>query len=236
MKDIVLMLLTYGGSDQRRIYGERTLRSTLHHLRYSGRLLVHIADDGSPDEYRQNLHDIAIGFANVAGVSVSNSERSGYGANYNLGTQAAHTFGEIILPLEDDWVLTQDLNLDPLVEALADERIGCIRMGYLGFTRETLRGQLAHIAGGTYFLIDSANEEPHVWAGHPRLETIEWQRAVGPWPTAYVDSTPGTPGPGDTEFMVAHMPKAREGVAWPMHLARTDGADLFGHIGTVRSY
>jgi hypothetical protein len=233
---LAILLLTYGGSPERRTYAERTLRTTLDNLRYSGNLRVHIADDGSGDEHWRALYDLAGGYPHVHGITMTDGNRGGYGHNYNLATQVIHREAEIVLPLEDDWELVRELNLDPLVEALQDPRIGCIRMGYLGFTREAVRGQLVHVAGGTYFLIDANNEEPHVFAGHPRLELAAWERAVGPWPEAYLDGTPGIPTPGDTEFMVCHKPKAREGIAWPTHLARTDGGDLFAHIGSVRSY
>jgi hypothetical protein len=228
--DLAIILLTYGGTAERQMYAERTLRSTLDRVRYSGDLFVHIADDGSPQVYRESLFEMARCHPRANGVSVTNAERGGYGRNYNLATQVVHTFAEIVLPLEDDWGLVTDLNLDPLVEALYDPRIGCIRLGYLGFTRDDFRGRLVHVAGGTYFLIDPDNDEPHVFAGHPRLESAAWEREVGPWP-----EDPGLT-PGETEFSVCHRPKARERVAWPTHLARTDGADVFGHIGTVRSY
>lgn len=225
-----IMLLTYGGSPERREYAARTLRSTLDGLRYSGNLRVHIADDGSGDEHWRPLFDLAGGYPHVHGITVTDAHRGGYGMNYNLATQVIHRESEIVLPLEDDWELNGELYADPLVEALQDPRIGCIRLGYLGFTRPDLQGRLVHVAGGTYFLIDPDNEEPHVFAGHPRLELASWEREVGPWP-----EEPGTT-PGEVEFIVCHKPKARERIAWPMHLARTDGADVFGHIGAVRSY
>lgn len=234
--DLAIVLLTYGGTAERQMYAERTLRTTLDRVHYSGDLFVHIADDGSPQVYRESLFDLASAHTPNR-VSVTNAERGGYGRNYNLATQVVHTFAEIVLPLEDDWELVTDLNLDPLVEALYDPRIGCIRLGYLGFTRDDFRGRLVHVAGGTYFLIDPDNDEPHVFAGHPRLESAAWEREVGPWPERHVDGNgDGVPTPGDTEFMVAHRPETRQRVAWPTHLARTDGADIFGHIGTIRSY
>lgn len=223
---LALVLLTYGGSAARREYAYTTLHSTLDNLRFSGPIHVHIADDGSPAEHRSVLTEIAGGYANVSRITVSNSERGGYGRNYNLATQELHQVVDIALVLEDDWTLTRELALDPIVEALADERIGCVRMGYLGFTRPELRGRAVHLAGGTYFLIDSDNEEPHIFAGHPRLETVEWERSVGPWPE-------GLP-PGTTEFEVCHLPAARASVAWPMHMIPSEGG-LFAHVGSVPS-
>ena len=236
LPDLAILLLTYGGSAERQDYAQRTLRTTLDRLRYSGRLFVHIADDGSPAGHLDGLADLADRYAHVEGVTVTDAERGGYGRSYNLATQVVHQYAGAVLVLEDDWELANELNADPLVAALYDARIGCIRLGYLGFTRDGLRGHLVHVAGGTYFLIDSDNEEPHVFAGHPRLESTAWQRDVGPWPEGFrAGDGEGVPSAQETEFMVCHKPKARERIAWPTHLARTDGADVYAHIGTVKA-
>jgi hypothetical protein len=76
-------------------------------------------------------------------------------------------------------------------------------------------------------LLDGDSPEPHVFAGHPRLETVGYQRRVGEWPEGLL--------PGETEFSVAHYQWARMGVVWPMDLVKPSG-DLFCHIGTIRSY
>ena len=116
----------------------------------------------------------------------------------------------------------QPLKLDPLVAALQEEQFGCIRMGYVGWTQE-LRSKFTSIAGQHFLSFDPSSEEPHVWAGHPRLETREWQRFVGPWPEGY--------DPGTTEMLVAQRPEARQGVVWPIDLIHPYG-NLFVHIGT----
>lgn len=217
-----LLLLTYDRKD----YAVRTLRSALDSLSYSGPVSVHIADDGSGEAYQQELHAIAGGYANVDSVCVTDSQRGGYGRNYNLALQAIHTHSEIVLPLEDDWELVQPLDLDPLVEALSEGAFGCIRLGYIGYTQE-LRGSFLRQSGRMYIALDPDSPEPHVWAGHPRLETREWQRKVGPWPEGVHD-------PGTTEFMVAQTREAREGVVWPVDLVHPRG-NLFAHIGTIQA-
>ena len=218
---LCILLLTY----ERLIYAERTLRSALDKIVWSEPISVHIADDGSSENYRQKLHDIAGGYDKVQGVSITNSDCGGYGMNYNLALQVIHQFADLILPLEDDWELNSELDLRPLAAALENEEYGCIRMGYLGFTQQ-LRGEVIHVSGHTYFRPDHDTPEPHVWAGHPRLETREWQRSVGPWPEGY--------DPGTTEFIVAQRPNARVGVLWPLDLVKPYG-DLWSHIGTIQA-
>lgn len=222
---ICIMLLTYAKSarSERAKYAEKTLRSTLDNLSYSGQLSVHIADDGSYDKHVDKLVQIAGGYASVKGVSWSNSHQRGYGANYNAATQVIHSEAALVLPLEDDWVLSKPLNLDPFAEALLTSPINCIRLGYLGFTQE-LCGGLGHVAGKTFLLFDPNSPEPHISAGHPRLETTEWERAIGPWVEG-VD-------PGRTEFLWCTSPAARHGVAWDMDAP--DGG-WFHHVGTVQA-
>lgn len=219
---VTLLLLTYA----RTLYATKTLRSTLDHVRYSGQLSVHIADDGSDEAHRTALYDLAGGYPNVVGVSVSNSERSGYGANFNLASQTVHLHTNLVLAVEDDWELTRELDLDALVKVLATEpRISCIRLGYLSFTQQ-LRGEVLDVDGYKYLLFDPDSPEPHVFAGHPRLECVTYQRAVGPWPEGLA--------PGATEFSVCHRRTARTGVAWPLDLVAPRG-NMFAHIGAVRS-
>lgn len=224
---VCVVLLTHapGGENPRALYAQRTLRSTLDLLRYSGPLHVHIADDGSSPEHRAHMLELAGGYPHVVTVGITNSEGRGYGASYNLATQAIHCGHEILMPLEDDWELRRELDLDPLVQALLEGPVGCIRLGYIGYTQE-LRGWFTGIAGATYLVLDPDSPEPHVFAGHPRLETRAFERSVGPWPEGMAA--------GATEFVVAARSEARTGVAWPADLVHPRG-DLFAHIGSVKA-
>lgn len=222
MSRLTVLLLTYN----RLAYAEDTLTATLKGLRFSGEIDVHIADDGSPVGYLERLVDLAGQFPAVRLITVSNSGRKGYGASYNLATQAVHLRADYVLPLEDDWVLTRELDVDSLIRVFNEApSVGCIRLGYVGFT-QALRGELFHAGGQTLMLLDHDSPERHVFAGHPRIERVDWARAVGPWPEG-VD-------PGTTEFLVAGIPAARMGIAWPLDLVRPCG-DLYAHIGTVQA-
>lgn len=216
-----VMLLTYNRAE----YAVKTLTSTLAHLKTVGDLSVHIASDGDTDDYMQGLIDIAHDY-DVFPVTVSNSHRSGYGANYNLGTQVVHTYATHVLPLEDDWELTRELDLDIYIGMLAELDAGCCRLGYLGYT-QSLRGEFASSHGRHWLRLDPSSAEPHVFAGHPRLETIAWERSVGPWPEGLL--------PGETEFAVAHIAESRYGVIWPVQEVKPFG-DLFVHFGAQRSW
>lgn len=224
MKDLAIVLLTYASSIQspRHEYAKKTIDALIKNVKYSGNLHWHIADDGSPQEHVDALKMIE------PPSTITNANRNGYGASYNLATQVLHNEYEYLLMVEDDWELTRELDLDPLVVAL-DEGINCIRLGYLGYTQE-LRGKIISKANQTFLLLDPDSPEPHVWSGHPRLETRDFQRKVGPWPEG-LDA-------GTTEFYVAHRKESREGVVWPLDLGIRAGqlhGTMFAHIGAVQA-
>ncbi len=217
---ISIVLFTYDRFE----YAVMVMNAIADHLITPEPIRFHIADDGSPREQQEELYAMAdLMWGND--VSFTNSERRGYGGSYNLATQQVHLHSEYILCLEDDWVLTRDFDLAPVLEMLQHPRIDCVRLGYLG-TSQPLRGEVAHVAGQSVLLLDPDSPEPHIFAGHPRLETRDFQRRIGPWPE-------GLPA-GQTEWLVCHRPESRQGVAWPMDVLRSTG-DLFVHIGTIPS-
>lgn len=229
--NIAVCLLTWAPSldHPRAGYARQTLLHALTHLKPGPhRLLWHIADDGSAPGHVEALQRLLADFDQPA-ATVTNAQRGGYGKSYNLATQALHAGGiDAILMLEDDWVLQRPLELEPLVAALADDRVECIRMGYLGFTAETIRGEIIHAGRRTYFLFDPEGDERYVLTGHPRLELVSYQRRVGPWPEGLAA--------GATEHEVVGRYPSRVGVVWPMDLgiaADPDwGPSLWAHIGT----
>lgn len=226
--NLCAMLLTFDRAE----YAVRTIKGLQKHLRYSGIWTIHVADDGSPEGYIREITDGANAEDKAKGITTfyehTNAEQRGYGASYNLATQVIHNIAEIILPIEDDWELQKPLDLDPLVRILLeDDRVNCIRLGYIGYTQE-LRAKFiwSEETSQNLLLLDPTSPEHHVWAGHPRLETREYQRKVGGWPEG-ID-------PGMTEFTVSHNAEARKGVVWPLELL-TSAGNLFAHIGAQQA-
>lgn len=220
---LAVVMLTYVSSAKspRHEYAKITAASLVKNLKYSGRIRWHIAHDGSPEDCVEEYPMIL--------PTITNSNRRGYGASYNLATQILHDECDYLLMVEDDWELTRPLDLDPLVQALNDG-LDCVRLGYLGWTQEVV-GTLEKYADQTYFVFDNEMPEPHVWAGHPRLETREFQRMIGPWPEGL--------DPGTTEFAVASRVKLSDAkVGWPLDLginASQQHSNLFAHIGAVQA-
>lgn len=230
---IALALFTYSPSANhaRSEYARITLKSVLKNIEKDpfDTIHLHIADDGSAPEHVAALIEIA----KAAGYdpSVSNGERGGYGRSYNLMCQALHESFDMIMPIEDDWEMTRPLNISNLAKAIDESHgeIKCIRMGHLGFTQE-IRGKLAYYADQKFLVLDPNSSDPHVFAGHPRLETVAFEREIGEWPTGVKA--------GYTEWEVAHRWQSRVGVAWPMDLcipaSQVSGA-IFSHIGSVQT-
>jgi glycosyltransferase involved in cell wall biosynthesis len=217
---IAICLLTYNRMET----AEPVLRAMLDLIQYSEPFHVHVADDGSPSGYREKLVEIAGGYANVHKVTVSNSQRRGYGASYNLAAQAIDS-NYAALEIEDDWLLARPLDLEPLVQAMVDGEAGCIRLGYLSQTA-SLFGEVRDSAAGKLLALSPNSPEHHVFTGHARLETTAWRQRLGPWPEGL--------RAGETEFEVCKRRESRIGVVWPLDVVMPKG-DLFLHSGE-RSY
>src|SRR5574341_341094 len=233
MARLGIILFTYDRPD----YAETTLRSTLANLSFDGEVHVHIADDGSPPGQIERLGEAAVREADgrpyrLTAVTATNAERRGYGASYNLATQVVHDLVEYVLALEDDWELRHVLEVGSLIRAVEESggEIACIRLGYVGWPQE-LRRRFVYSASQQFLLLDPESPERHVFAGHPRLETVAFERAVGPWPEGL--------NAGATEFEVAGRPAARQGVAWPLDLritaSQSAGGSAYCHIGAVQA-
>lgn len=217
---ICVMLITYDRFDVAR----RTLEAIASNLRCSEEVWMHIADDGSSQDYRDELVGIARSLYDK-NVSITNSNRTGYGGNYNTATQIVHEMTDIVLPLEDDWELRRELQVDPMVRVLRAGIFNCVRLGYIGYTDE-LRGIFRSHEGMQWLELDPSSPERHVFAGHPRLETVAFEKAVGPWPEGMQQ--------GLTEMVIADRPESRQKVAWPVDLIHPVG-DLFGHTGALKA-
>ena len=219
---VCVVLYTHMRQEERFLYAQRTLASLLN-LSWHDNLRLHVADDNSPPDRLEALVQQAEDMF-FQKVTASHAGGTGYGGSHNLATQTTHLAAEVLLPLEDDWELKYPLDLDPYTRMLTepDGFVRCVRMGYLGWTQD-LRGTFAKAAGQNVIRLDPDSPERHVAAGHPRLETREYQQAIGPW-LEHENA-------GAVEHDWCGRPQARQGVVWPVGLAPT----LWVHIGTVQA-
>ena len=229
-------------------YARATLKALCVNLQHDGPVRWHIADDGDDAAYVGTLLDVVGYLRPDDAVSSSRTPGGSYGANCNAATQVVHAVADYILPVEDDWVLARSLDTAPILKMLAlgghqsreewawavpppaDFEARSVRLGYLGY-QWPLTGHMFKTDEHLWMALDHDSPEQHVAAGHPRIETVAYQRAVGPWNEAT--------NPGMTELDWCQRPEARRGVVWPLTIVSLTGSvsgDLFGHIGAVRSY
>lgn len=236
MGKLAIVLLTAKTTPERALYAQATLKSTLERLRTTHDVHLHIGDDGSSPDHVYNLKAIANEYSGVwSGCTATDSGHTGYGANYNLSMRTVHDMGaDYILPLEDDWELNrpEGFDVDPIITVLKDGVFDSVRMGYIGYTQK-LVAEFVYCNDLHWLRLDpELSHEPHVFSGHPRIETVAYQKRVGPWPEGLT--------PGETEWAVAtsneYKHNSRRGIAWPLTLLPDIRHGAFEHIGTVKSY
>lgn len=214
---IVIILQTYKRTD----VALRTIRAARERLSYQGDLVWYIADDGSPAEHLSAVRELLP-------EAPYHSERRGYGGNSNAAWRMADAVSPLTLWLEDDWELTQPLDLTPFADLLMERpEIGMLRLGVLNLD---IKGRTWGHAGRLYWTLDHI---PHhdgtpVFTGHPSLRHVRYRDAYGWYPEGLV--------PGDTELAYAYQYRigAIDGPAilWPVDYP---AYGLFGHIGAVKT-
>jgi len=217
MPNVAICFLTY----KRTHYAVPALISVLENLHSAYPIFLHIADNNSPPEHVETLLNIARKYP-LQGVSVSVAKGGGYGNNYNVATQSVHAYADYIIPLEDDWKLVQPLDVDTFVFDL-QERSGCIRLGNIGLVGR-IYAELININERLYWRLDPKSPDQYIFSGNPRIETVGWERMVGPWPTGLTA--------GETEIAVGTRMSARTNVLWPFGLKPSE---YFVHMGTEKT-
>jgi hypothetical protein len=213
---IVIVLQTWERTD----VAFRTVVAARMHLRYPD-LRWYIADDGSRPEHLAALRELLPD-------APYHSQRRGYGGNCNAAWAYADTVGALTFWLEDDWELTQPLDLYPYAALLMERpEVGMVRLGNLNLD---IRGRTWGHGGRIYWTLD---REPHhegtpVFTGHPSLRHWRYRNAYGAYPEGLT--------PGETELAYAYQyrigPHSGPSIVWPADYPSTS---LFGHIGEVKT-
>jgi len=186
----------------------RALRSTMANVMYEGPLHVHIADDGSSQDYRRLVLELAASWPQIDGVTVTNGDGRGLGVAHNLALRTIHAYSGIVLCLDDAWELVRPLDLNRLVPAFfVHDWVACIRLDQLHAGDS---GFMVDLNGQLYFELD--RHKPS-WTGGPRLETRRYQRDSGEWPEYK-----------ETDQVLQQLRRRQQtwnGVLWPIDLACT---------------
>lgn len=215
---IVIVLQTF----KRTEVALRTVAAARQYLRYAGDLIWYVADDGSPMEHIEAVIAAASREMRVA----HHTERRGYGANANAAWRAADAYSPLTFWLEDDWELAAPLDLTPYADALHDEEIGMIRLGYLN---RGIAGSTVSAAGRLWWRLyhEPVEGAELVFTGHPSLRHQRYRDAYGWYPEGL--------GPGDTELGYAYRYRVGSGAPWIVWPVDWPAWGLFAHIGSVKT-
>lgn len=214
MEPITVILQTY----KRTEYALRTIAAARELLHYQGELRWYVADDGSPAEHLYTV------MSELGSTVAAHSARRGYGANANAAWDAAES--DLTFWLEDDFMLTQPLDLTPHAYTLMDSgAVGMIRLGYIHDERlesaQTFAGRRYHTLAR-----DWPDTSFYAFTGHPSLRHRRYREAYGDYPTGLT--------PGDTELAYAYQYRIGSGplIVWPEDYP---AGGFFAHIGEVKT-
>jgi hypothetical protein len=222
---ITVILVTYGHRPERTEYAVRTISAVSRHLRYPN-WSWYISDDGSQSDHLGPITEAVR--RSEQPVVGGHNEHVSYGAGANKGLRTAFQHGELVLMLEDDWELSEDLDIWKYAALLMERPdIGMVRMGYLN---AGLSATVFGHKGSLYWALDdsqSRNYSSFAFAGHPSIIHKRLFDHVGLYPERVQ--------PGDTELGMCWKVAANYGpkIVWPASMGERGP---WSAIGTVQSY
>lgn len=209
---VIALIITY----ERTRLALATIRSVKEKIVYPN-IGFHIADDGSRNGHVELLlQEIGPNYE----VTITNSARGGVGRSMNFGTIECHKRADLILHLEDDWVLNEKLDIQPMVDLLMkDTSIGMVRLGLV-----TLDMQGTTISSNGHIWWRLNKGPPYTFNGHPSLRHKRFFEAYGPYREGLK--------PGETEVSMCWQFNNLTGpyVVIPPDIPR------FQHIGDSQSF
>jgi hypothetical protein len=219
MNDLGIIFLTY----KRTAYALETIRGIDQHLKYSlGSALWYVADDGSePDHVGAIVRELDWRGHTLAEIR---SNRHGYGANINWAKRRAGSRCAAFLVLEDDWYLTEPMDIDPYVRLLVEkpDHVSFVRLGHL-----PIQLDLESVGHDGRMYLDVKKSRQYAFSGNPHLTTPYAVACYGEYPTGK--------NPGETELAYDAQIRQKSGPAilWPLAIG---DRFLFAHIGGEKSY
>ena len=218
-----IIITTYDPGDNSRFkLLFKTIEALKENIQYSNLAWI-IADDGSENFPKDALYTMLEGYPRT----FLNAERKGVGRSKNLALRHAFTHSPFVLLLEDDWVLSQPLDLNAHVRVMQENtNVGIIRLGYLG---GEMTGQFTGLSGRTYWKLLHKSGF-YVYSGQVSLRHQRFYSSVG----YHVESA--TAGKEEEEMChryndIVSVPD----ILWPAELGCTINAGAFKNIGLVDS-
>ena len=174
--DVIINLITYN----RLADALATIQAVKRYLVWPN-IGWHIADDGSPPAYVEALQEeigptYEVTVSNAQPEREQNGNHQQVGRNMNMGAAKAFERADLVLWLEDDWVLREPLDLGPMVRLLTEvPEIGMVRMGYLHLD---LQAEILGTVGKLWWRFNRAGHH-YTFAGHPALRHKRFYEVYG---------------------------------------------------------
>lgn len=225
MRRLAIALITYAGhpGSLRTEYALRTIAGICENLKLDdAEIGWYLADDGSHEEHFAAVQQSLINFdQRLIGL---HHNRLGPGRSQNLAAANCFNWADIVLWMEDDWVLPEPYNVTKHYDMLlagshpSDLReIGLVRMGYLttGVQAECIGRDWVH-----YLLLSKLTM--YSFSGHPSLRHRRWWQKFGPY------TTEGNAGQCEIDMDGRWRATPGPEIVWPLDQS---GWGRFVHIG-----
>jgi len=230
---VSVLIVTYDRPTEIR----KTIRALREHIKYpADKLRYHIADDSSPGNY---IYDLQQDFKDL-GLTVTITDRKGFGANVNKGLIHCWNTSDIVLFNEDDRPPIKTYDLEKAVALLLSEKdsgrpegapkrqpIGMIRLGGIASHWMTLQSREAETFMGKLNYLHILKRSPFLncYSNQPFISHRRFFDYYGLYP----EHTPLA----QTETQYAMKFKHKGGGPWICIL--TNGIDVAqDHIGKSR--
>ena len=207
-------------------YAIRTVQALCDNLQYSAQLAWYVGVDGDDQEHLQTLLDLLSKneqdiFGHHA-IDFVPGERLP-GKSWNMAWTAAHDWSDVVLWMENDFVLTRPLNIDAYVRLLMEnEKVGMVRLGLL-----PINLNMTSMGFNGIMYLQMWRNMQYGYSGNPHLKHRRFADAYGPYNEAI------EPGETEVEFDARFRTTSGPEIWWPPALG---DYGAFGHIGREQSY
>lgn len=173
LPDLAICLFTF----KRTAEALTTIQSTLENLKYTGKIVWYVADDGSPKEHHSAILDALSGQHLIGEHNDRFREDASYncGKGWNKGVGICYQRTDFVLTLEDDWKMEAELDVDPYVWLLQDrDDVGIVSFRILSV------GADVHTVGhnGEVFLQYQRTTQ-YAYSGNPLIRHARYQKYYG---------------------------------------------------------
>lgn len=220
---VSILLMSHGRSRTHTDYALRTIESLQKNLKYPN-LAWYVASSCGNDTHHARVLD-AIDQLKIG----HHNELSTCGVSWNRGLVSCYKHSNLILVMEQDWVLPEPFDISHHVQVLEkEEHIGMVRYGTLIVNpAQHMTAKVVGLQGCHYWQF--IGNWQYMYSGNPHLRHRRLNQAVGLYNEVI------HPSPGDVEIDFDARFRQQDKV----HIVRPCGISpwgVFSHIGNEQSY